>query len=75
MDSNLTHQVATAVTAATSEAGHSILALAEGTGIPRTTLLRRLSGRSSFTVAELEAIATFLKVEVARFIVAERVAS
>lgn len=35
----------------------STKALAEATGIPRTTLVRRLTGNSSFTVEELELIA------------------
>lgn len=37
--------------------GVSVKALAERTGIPRTTLLRRLDGHQPFTVAEVEAIA------------------
>jgi len=38
-------------------AGLSILALSEATGIPRTTLKRKLGNLSAFTVGELETIA------------------
>lgn len=37
--------------------------LAETTGIPRATLIRRLNAVTSFTVAELTAIAAVLDVE------------
>lgn len=40
--------------------GQTVKGLADATGIPRTTLSRRLSGFSSFTVAELAAIAPLL---------------
>lgn len=43
-----------------NEAGESRLSLSTKTGIPRTTLNRRLDGHSSFTVRELAAIATVL---------------
>lgn len=37
--------------------GVSTKALAESTGIPRTTLIRRLTGNSPFTLEELDLIA------------------
>lgn len=58
----MTKAVANAVVEAMEERGKSQLALSEATGIPRTTLLRRLAGLSPFTVSELEAIAGYLGV-------------
>lgn len=55
--------VAVAVTEAMRAAGQTQLALSDHTGIPRTTLIRRLNGHSAFTVDELWAIAGFLNVE------------
>lgn len=40
--------------------GLSVKALADATGIPRTTLARRLTGHSSFTIRELNLIAPLL---------------
>lgn len=40
--------------------GENPNSLAQNTGIPRVTLLRRLQGQSSFTVSELERIAAHL---------------
>lgn len=61
---DITQGTARAVTAAMEAAGASQLAMSEATGIPRTTLLRRLSGSSPFTIAELERIADHLQVPV-----------
>ena len=60
----LTPLVADRVVAAMQSKGATRLGISEATGIPRTTLLRRLSGASSFTVAELHAIARALEVPV-----------
>lgn len=67
MDS-LTPLVAGRVLAAMEAQGATRLGISESTGIPRTTLLRRLSGASPFTIAELEAIAKCLGVPVHTFI-------
>ena len=56
--------VAARVRAAIDAAGLTLLGLSEATGIPRTTLTRRLSGVSSFTVEELEALARELGTDV-----------
>lgn len=62
MDSTLNYQQALAVevNSAIERAGKSVLSVAEGTKIPRTTLLRRLAGDSPLTVIELAKIATFI---------------
>lgn len=60
---NTTRATAEAVEAARKAAGISRLALSDQTGIPRSTLIRRLAGKQSFTVAEVEAIAHALNVE------------
>lgn len=44
--------------------GVTRLGLAEATGIPRSTLIRRLNAHSSFTVEELTRIAGHLGVDV-----------
>lgn len=59
-----TEQVAAAVEAARTSAGIGKDRLAEQAGIPQTTLKRRLSGASPFTVEELERIAQTLGVEI-----------
>lgn len=38
--------------------------LSDQTGIPRTTLIRRLSGHAPFTLAEIAAIASALGIDV-----------
>lgn len=45
-------------------------ALAAATGIPRTTLKRRLAGNGPFTFDELEAIANHLGCKVSDFVLA-----
>jgi transcriptional regulator with XRE-family HTH domain len=59
MDS-LTVTTATRLREAIAASGRSLVDISEATGIPRTTLLRRLTGRSPFTVEELGALATEL---------------
>lgn len=61
---DITRETAGLVQAALDAAGRTPLAASEHTGIPRTTLLRRLTGASPFTVAELERIALLLDVPV-----------
>lgn len=53
--------VAEAVRAAIAARGTTQSAVAEATGIPRVTLVRRLTGFSSFTVDELARIAKVLE--------------
>lgn len=57
MASPTTQMVATRVTGLMDSSGVSTKALAESTGIPRTTLVRRLTGNSAFTLEELDLIA------------------
>lgn len=57
-------RVTDSVVAAVSESGHTLNALADGTGIARNTLRRRLNGASPFTTRELELLARFLEVDV-----------
>lgn len=45
-----------------ARSGRTIQDIADGTGIGRVTLGRRLSGASSFTINELVAIAAYLNV-------------
>ena len=61
---DITQATSEAVAEAIESAGQTHLAVAEQTGIPRTTLLRRLTGTSPFTVSELERIAALLSVPV-----------
>lgn len=56
--------VARNVVAAMESRGKTNLGISEATGIPRTTLLRRLGGHSAFTVAELDAVAEALEMDV-----------
>lgn len=60
--------VAHATFAAMVAGGETQLGLSVKTGIPRTTLARRLSGSSPFTVAELAAIADVLGIPVASLV-------
>lgn len=57
--------VAAVVRRVMDEKGVTQLGLSEATFIPRATLIRRLQGRSPFTVTELAAIAAVLDVELA----------
>lgn len=76
-----THQtvsqgMARAVAAALTGAGLSQRDAASATGIPLTTLSRRLTGRSPFTVTELAELATVAGTTVSALaLAAERVAA
>lgn len=54
------HTIAQRVRVAMEEAGENAHSLAKATGVPRSTLERRLTGFSSFTVAEITALAPLL---------------
>lgn len=54
------HRIAGVVSQALEVRGLTVVALSDATGIPRTTLIRRLSGRSPFTVNELGEVADAL---------------
>lgn len=60
--STWTDQITQAVRAAVASAEISVVVLSEQTGIPRTTLQRRLQGVSEFTVGEVDRIAQALGV-------------
>lgn len=62
-------EVATQVADAIKSHDATAFAVSEGTGIPRSTLNRRLTGASAFTVAEVAAIAAFLEVDVRTLLV------
>jgi hypothetical protein len=70
MDNNTdtSRKVAAAVSAALGEASISTLAAAEQTGIPRSTLSRRLTGTSPLTIVELELLAALVGVSVEHFL-------
>lgn len=59
---DITRHTAERVAAGIEASGLTTLAVSERTGIPRTTLLRRLTGTSPFTVAELGLISAELGV-------------
>lgn len=61
-------RVADAVKAAMQARTVTQLGLAEATGIPRSTLIRRLNAHSSFTIEELVRIAEHLGVDVVTFV-------
>ncbi len=54
-------QAAAQVRQAMADQQLSQVALAEATGIPRVTLIRRLNGQAPFTVTELAAVAAELR--------------
>lgn len=58
-----TERVAAASLSAMEARGISVYELARRTGIARSTLNRRLSGYSPFTLRELDAISTALNLE------------
>lgn len=61
-------QIGASVSEALSDAGRNKLWLSEQTGIPRTTLNRKMLGRQSeFTMTELLAVAEALGVAPSRF--------
>lgn len=57
-------KVAARVSQQIKDCGVQVTWLCERTGIPRSTMLRRLSGRSPFNLAELDLIATALRLPV-----------
>lgn len=61
---DINRETASRVQSALDAAGRTPLAVSEQTGIPRTTLLRRLTGTSPFTIAELDLISVLLDVPV-----------
>lgn len=58
---SLTAQTAARVAARIEARGTTHAWVCRKTGIPRSTLVRRLSGRTSFTLAEVEALAAALE--------------
>lgn len=60
----VTEMTAVVVSEAMTDAGLTVLGVADRTGIPRTTLTRRLSGGSPFTVAEVDTLAAVVGVPV-----------
>lgn len=68
MDSTeYTEAVTEAISQARSEAGMSVLALSRESGIPYSTLDRKLKGHGDFTMRETFNLAAALHVPVARF--------
>ena len=66
-----TRTVAERVRSAMVDKGQTAKSLAEAAGIPRTTLARRLTGNSSFTLNELDAIAPLLGLTAAHLLADE----
>jgi transcriptional regulator with XRE-family HTH domain len=71
---NTSRNIAAHVSAALSTARIAQRDAASRTGIPITTLSRRLTGNSPFTVTELDLIAQLLGVTVSDLIAGERAA-
>lgn len=67
---NTSTRISRVVTQMLEQAGVSQKAAAEATGIPRATLIRRLSGHSPFQTTELEAVAALLGVNVSDIVLA-----
>lgn len=65
MEQGADRAVAAEVAHRINDSGVTVVWLCGATGIPRSTLTRRLSGHSSFTLNELERIAGALRVPVA----------
>lgn len=63
--STSSQKAAASIRALLAERGDTIIGLSEVTGIPISTLNRRMNGLSPFTVDELEVIAGHLKVSTA----------
>jgi len=64
------HRICGVVNKLLADAGVSQKRAAETTGIPRATLLRRLSGATPFHTTELAAIANLLGINVSDIILA-----
>lgn len=60
-----TELVSAHVSAQIKESGVKLTWLCEKTGIPRSTMVRRLNGSTSFTLNELDRIATALRLTTA----------
>ncbi len=72
----ISHHLSQVVGAAIKSAGESQRSVAAKTGIPLVTLSRRLTGRTSFTFAEVAAIAGVIGVSVVELVLrAERASS
>ena len=69
--STASHRVALAVREQLRKSGKTQLDVVDATGIPRTTLNRRMTGNSPFTVNELDLIASFLDVSVSTLLPVE----
>lgn len=65
MERTLTKQIADCVAAAIHRSGKSQSAVALATGIPKTTLGRKINGHTDFTMTELVSIAFFLDTTIA----------
>lgn len=61
-------RVATAVSAQIEDSGVTIVWLCERTGIPRSTMVRRLSGHTPFNLNELDRIAEALRISTGRLL-------
>jgi len=72
---DLSRKVAEAVAEALASADISVLAAAERTGIPRTTLDRCLKGTRAFDIPELELVAELLGRPAADFLLTEGAAA
>ena len=57
-------RVSALVSQQVKDCGVTVVWLCERTGIPRSTMLRRLSGRSAFNLNELDRIAEALRVPI-----------
>jgi transcriptional regulator with XRE-family HTH domain len=68
-------RVADAVRERLRELGKTQLDIVDATGIPRTTLNRRMTGLSPFTITELELIAAFLDTTPSKFLTAAEAAA
>lgn len=75
MDTNTVADIATMVRRAVESTGETVLGLSKATGIPRTTLDRRMRGLQSFTTSELIRIAEHLGVSAAEWVAAVEAAA
>lgn len=66
---SLTERIAQSIQAAMEREGFVTKTLAPASGIPYTTLFRKLGGHKAFTTAELEQIGAVLGVEPSAFLV------
>lgn len=72
MTSHTDHLVADKISEEMGTRGVSVKQLADATGISRMTLTRRLTGHSSFTIAELAAIAAHFETTTDQLVAAAR---